>query len=64
MKFYHRHCAPKDTDLSEQWMTITCPVCSQSIEVECGPGALNAPTVRCDCGTVINNELGYFSRAA
>ena len=63
MKMFHRHCAPKDTNL-EQWMTITCPVCSRSIVVECSAGTLNAPTVKCACGTIINSELGYFSRAA
>lgn len=64
MKIFHRHSAPKDTDLSGQWMTITCPVCSRSIEVECSAGTLTAPTVKCTCGTIINSELGYFSRAA
>jgi uncharacterized Zn finger protein len=60
MGFLNR--TPKEPDSSEEWITVTCPVCSRSLEVECVSGGLNAPPVRCVCGTVINNELGYFTR--
>ena len=51
----------KVKDSSEQWITVTCPVCSCSTEVESASGGLHAPTFRCTCGTVINNELGFFT---
>jgi uncharacterized Zn finger protein len=60
MRFLNR--APKAPDSPEQMMTVTCPVCSRSLEVECVAGGLHAPAVKCSCGTVINNELGYFTR--
>jgi hypothetical protein len=52
------------TPEAEQWMEVICPVCSRSIKVECVSGGLHAPTVRCTCGTVVNNELGSFTRPA
>lgn len=45
------------------WITVTCPVCCQLLEVEPTSGGLHAPEVRCTCGTIINNELGYFSQS-
>ena len=60
MRFLNR--APKVPDSQKQTMTVSCPVCSRSLEVESVAGGLHAPEVRCPCGTIINNELGYFRR--
>ena len=63
MDFLNR--TPESQEPSErEMMTVTCPVCSRVIAVECAPGGLHAPSVRCKCGTIINNELGYFSPPA
>lgn len=60
MRFLNR--AHKAPGSPEQLMTVTCPVCSRSLKVESIDGCLHAPAVTCTCGTVINNELGYFTR--
>jgi hypothetical protein len=51
-------------DGSHQLVPVKCPVCSLVTEVEGSSDGLYAHTFQCSCGTVINNELGYFSRPA
>jgi len=61
MGWIHGH--PKGAPRESMLITVECPACKEVIKVISTGGGLCAPEVRCTCGTVINNEHGYFVRS-